>query len=119
MADVKQYAVMRAKQDEEYQELHEAIEYMNGRHGKLLAMMELKQKLMSGAPEDLRGRFSRRVRVLDERISVEEIDLLEKKQAMKELLKERRRTEEEEWRERHRCCWEWGHPDGSSWVSKL
>ena len=29
MANMKQYAVMRAKQDEEYQELHEAIKYMN------------------------------------------------------------------------------------------
>ena len=45
VADVKLYAVVRAKQDEEYQELHEAIEYMNGRHGKLLAMMELKAKI--------------------------------------------------------------------------
>ena len=52
---MKQYAVMRAKQDEEYQELHEAIEYMNERQGMLLALMEGKQKLMSGAPEDLRG----------------------------------------------------------------
>ena len=37
--------------------------------------------------------------VLDDRISAEEVALLEKKQAMKELLKERRRTEVEGWRD--------------------
>ena len=62
----RQYAVMRAKQDEEYQEVHEAIEYMNGRHGKLLAMLERKQKLTSGAREDLRGKIFQEIRVLDE-----------------------------------------------------
>ena len=35
---------------------------------------------------------------MDERISAEEIDSLEKKHAMKELLKERRSTEVKEWR---------------------
>ena len=39
------------------------------------------------------------IRDVDERISVEEIDLLEKKQVMKELLKERRSTEAEERRD--------------------
>ena len=47
--------MLRAMQDEEYQELHQAIEKMNGRQGKLLAMRERKHILMSGAPEDLRG----------------------------------------------------------------
>ena len=71
---------------------------MNERQGKLLAMMERKQKLMSGAPEDLRENIFQESRVLDERISAEEVDVLEKKQAMKELLKERSRTEVEEWK---------------------
>ena len=44
VANVKQYAVMRAKHDDEYQELHEAMEYMSERRGKLLAMMEEKEK---------------------------------------------------------------------------
>ena len=63
-------------------------------------------------------RYSRSIRVLDERISAEEIDSLEKKQAMKELLKERRSTEAKEWRVTVA-------PGGgvtlksSSWVSKL
>ena len=55
--------------------------------------MERKQKLMVGAPEDLRANNFQDVRVLDERISSEEIDLLKKKQAMEELLKERRKDQ--------------------------
>ena len=43
-------------------------------------------------------RYARRIRVLDESISAEEIVSLEKKHAMKELLKERRSTEVKEWR---------------------
>ena len=73
----------RAKQDEEYQELHEAIEYMNERQGKLLSMMERKQKLKSAAPEDLWRKILQEM-VLDERISADGIDLLEKMQAMKD-----------------------------------
>ena len=46
---------------------------------------------MVGAPEDLRAKNFQDVLVLDERISAEEIDLLKKKQAMEELLKERRK----------------------------
>ena len=57
VANTKQYAVMRAKQAEAYQELHEVIKKINGRQGKLLAMMERQQKLMSEAPEDLRGKI--------------------------------------------------------------
>ena len=57
------------------------------------------QKLMSEAPEDLRRKILQEMRDLDERISVEEIDLLEKKQAMMELLTERRSTEVEEWKD--------------------
>ena len=57
VANTKQHAVMRAKQAEAYQELHETIKKMNERQGKLLAMMERKQKLMSEAPEDLRGKI--------------------------------------------------------------
>ena len=99
VANAKEYAVMRATQDEEHQELHEAIEYMNERQGKLLAMMERKKKLMSGAPEHLRGKIFQDIRVLDESISAQKVDLLEKTQAMKELLKERWNTEVKEWRD--------------------
>ena len=58
-----------------------------------------KQKLTSGAPRDLRRKIFQEIRDLDERISGEEIELLDQKQAMKEMLKERRCTEVEEWRD--------------------
>ena len=51
-------------------------------------MMEQKQKLKSAALEYL-GRKILQEMVLDERISADGIDVLEKMQAMKELLKER------------------------------
>ena len=67
---------------------------------ELLAIVERRQELMSGALEECsRKDISGDIRDLDERISAEEMGLLEKKQAMKELLKERRSTEVEEWRE--------------------
>ena len=88
VTNVSRYAVKRAKQDEEYQELHEDIEYMNERQGKLLSMMERKQKLKSAALEYLWRKILQEMMVLDERISADGIDLLEKKQVLKELLKE-------------------------------
>ena len=59
-----------------------------------------------------------RNKVLDDRTSAEEPELLEKKQAMKVLLKEGRKTKVEGWR-RHSCSWWWDHSGGSSLVSKL
>ena len=70
VANVKQYAMMRAMQHEEYQELHEAIEYMNERQGKLMSTMERRQMLMGEVPE-LRDKLSEETRVYD-RISAEE-----------------------------------------------
>ena len=93
VVNAKQYAMMRAKQEKAYQELQEAINYMNESQRNLLAMMERKQKLMGEAPEDLRGKIFQAIRDLDERISFEEIDLLEKKQVMEEMLKGRRSTD--------------------------
>ena len=63
----------------------------------MTSTMERKQKLMGEIPE-LREQCQE-IRVLDDRISAEELDLLEKKQAKEELLKERRSTEVEEWRD--------------------
>ena len=55
---------------------------------------------MRRAPEDLRAKMFQGIRDLDERISDEDIDLLWKKQAMKELLKKSRCSEvERDWRE--------------------
>ena len=45
------------------------------------------------------------IRVWDHRISAEEVELLWKKQAKKELLKERKNTKVEEWRDIF-FCWE-------------
>ena len=54
VANLKQYAMMRARHEEAYQELRKVIKDMNERQGKLLAMMERKQNLMGEAPEDFR-----------------------------------------------------------------
>ena len=77
---------MRAVQEEECRELQQAIEYRHDRHKRLTSMMERKQKLM-GEILEFREKLCQRVRVLDDKISAEEWDLLEKKQAMEELLK--------------------------------
>ena len=70
VAHVKQYAMMRARQEEEYQELSKVITHK--RQGKLLAMMERKQNLISEAPEDLRTRIFQEIRDLDEKMSGED-----------------------------------------------
>ena len=71
---------------------------MNERHKKLVSMMERKQRLIGEVPER-REKFCQEIGVLDDRISAEEMELLEKRQAMEEPLKERRKTEVEEWRD--------------------
>ena len=48
---------------------------------------------------EFRERLCQDIGVLDDKISAEEMDLLEKKQAMDELLKERRGTDVEVWRD--------------------
>ena len=42
MADVRQYAIMRARMEKGYQELQEIIEHMNVKQKWLLATMERK-----------------------------------------------------------------------------
>ena len=116
VANVRQYAMLREREDEEYHELHEVIEYMNERQEKLLFTMERKQKLVGEVPE-LRDFICQEIRVLDDRISAE-VDLLEKKQAMEELWKERRSIEVEEWRDTV-VAGSGSYFEGSSWVSKL
>ena len=100
VANPKQYAMMRAMQDEEYRELHEVIEYMNERQERLTSTMERKQQLMGEVPEIREFFSSQEVRVLDDRISAEEV---EKKQAMMELLKEKE-EHQSGGVERHSCC---------------
>ena len=43
--------MMRAVCDEEHQELHEVIEHMNERQGKLMSAMERKPKLFGEFPK--------------------------------------------------------------------
>ena len=83
-------------------------------------MMERKQHLRSDAPEALRRKIFQEIRDLDERVSAEEIDLLERKQVMEEMLRERewRSTDVEEGKDTV-IVWRWGHSDIGSWVSKL
>ena len=76
---MKQFTMMRARQEEECQELRKVIKHMNARQAKLLAMMEPKEKLVSEAPEDLRKKTFQEVRDLDEKISGKEMELLEMK----------------------------------------
>ena len=82
VANVKQYAIMRAIQDEEFQELHEIIEYKNDRQERLLSTLKREQKLMGDVLE-LREHSCHQIRVLDDRISAEEVELLERKQVMR------------------------------------
>ena len=98
VADVRQYAMLRRKQDAEYEELHVIIECMNETQKGFLATSD-KQKLMSGAPEKNREKFCQEIKDLDDRISAEEVELLDKKKEMRELVQERRRTKVEGWRD--------------------
>ena len=72
-----------------------------------------KAKIEEGRSGGSSGRDIQGDQDLDERISMEEIGLLQNKQVMEEMLNESRRTEVEEW-ERHSHCWEWGYSDRSS-----
>ena len=89
--------MVQAIQDEECQEPHETIQYMNERQERLMSTMKRKQKLTGEVPR-LRQKCQE-IGVLDDRVWAEEVELLEKKHAMKELLKERRRTKVEGWRD--------------------
>ena len=89
----------RVLEEEESQQLGKVIKYESERQGKLLAMMEPKKNLMSEAPEDLRNLIFQEIRDLDEKISGEEVELLERKRILEELLKEGRNAEVEEERE--------------------
>ena len=97
MVGTRRYAFMRARMESDYKELQVIIEPMNMKQERLLATMERKQKLVSGAPEDLRKKVVKEIRILDDRISAEEAELFEERVEVEELLKEGR-TKAEEWR---------------------
>ena len=54
------YAALQDKQERDYSELQEAIEYMIAKQSRLLAAMERKQKLMNGVPDDIQKKFLKR-----------------------------------------------------------
>ena len=64
-------------QKKECGELQEAIEYRNETPERLMPMMERKPKLVGEVPE-LRETRCPEIRASDDRISAEELDLLEK-----------------------------------------
>ena len=59
---------------------------MSERQGKLLGMMERKTNLMIDAPEDLRKKIFQEIIGVDEKISGEEMEELERKRILEEML---------------------------------
>ena len=74
---------------------------LNERQGKAQGPDGTEANLRSEAPEDLRRRIFQEIRDLDKKIDLsgEEIGLMEKKQILEEMLKERRSAEVEEGRD--------------------
>ena len=68
-----EYAMMRAKLEEAYQELRKTIKYLNERQEKFLAMIQRERNLTREPLEALRKRIFQEIRNLDERISGEEL----------------------------------------------
>ena len=89
---------MCVRQDEEYHELQETIEHMNEMQGGVMVTMKRKQKMLGEVPE-LREKLCKDIQTLDERFSANEVGLQGKKQEMRMLLKERRKTNVEELRD--------------------
>ena len=73
---------------------------------------------MSEAPEDLRKKAFQEVRDLDEKISGEEMELLEMKAGIGGNT-ERKEECRSGGSERYSYCCDWRHSDGGGWASKL
>ena len=63
------FEALQDNQDGNYGELQEAIEYMNAKQSRLLATVERKQQLRSGASDEIPRKFLKGVLVLEETIS--------------------------------------------------
>ena len=98
VANVRQYAIIRARMQTDYRKLQEIVECMNMGQKELLTTMARKEKLMSGALEKIREKHQEGFFVLEDRISAEELQLFEKREELEEIMKERRRTKVENWR---------------------
>ena len=71
---------------------------MPGARKVIKSMMERKKSLFNAAPQDLRKQMFQEIRDLDERISGEEMSLLEETPNLGEMMKERRIAKKEEGR---------------------
>ena len=101
-----EYSRMRARQEEECQELNKVIQFLSDRQGKLFVMMERKRNWMSEAWRIFENRYSKKPK--------EEMELLERKRILEVLLKE---VEERGCR---RCTGsKWLHSAGNRCVSKV
>ena len=63
------FEALQENLDRNYRELQEAIKYMKEKRSRLLETMERKQKLIVGAPEEIRKRVTQDVMVLEDKIS--------------------------------------------------
>ena len=93
------HLVLWARQDEECQELRTVIKCVSERQQELSGY-DGKKGLLSEAREDLRKQILHEIRERDEIISAEEVERLEDKQNLEEMMKERRNAEVEGERER-------------------
>ena len=87
---------LQENQERDYTEVQEAIEYMNAKQSRLLAAMERKQTLRSGASDEILRKVLQDVLVLDGKISEVEEKLLDASEEMRTLRVERRKMEVEE-----------------------
>ena len=93
-----QSAALQENQERDRQELREAIEFMSATQSRQVATVERKQKLRSGAPEEIPRKVLQDVLVKEDRISAVETELLETGEQMRELTVEKRKTKAEGWR---------------------
>ena len=87
---------LQENQERDFTEVQEAIEYMNAKQSMLLAAMERKQKLRSGASDEILRKVLQDVLVLDGKISEVEEKLLDASGEMRTLRVETRQMEVEE-----------------------
>ena len=69
VAEVGRFEALQDNQDGNYGALQEAIEYTNAKQNRLLATVERKQQLRSGASDEIPRKFLKGVLVLEETIS--------------------------------------------------
>ena len=97
VADIRQFfEALQGNLERNYRVLQEAVEYMNTKQHRLLATMERKQKLMSGASDVIQRKFFEEVLVLEEKISEVDNVLHEASEGTRELTVERRKVESQE-----------------------